>query len=146
MSVTACAWGDLRSAVQAELSAGAVEHWGRLSWNSEQIHAMQRRALAELLAHSAEHSPFHARRLHGIDIDAVDPKDMSDLPVMTKAVMMDHLDEVFTDRALRRNDIESTLRRTTLEPIPVGGRYIALASGGCSGMRGVFVLDQHALA
>jgi phenylacetate-coenzyme A ligase PaaK-like adenylate-forming protein len=101
--------------------------------------------LAKLLAHAAEHSPFHARRLRGIDIGAIDPDDLSAIPVMTKADMMDALDAVFTDRRLRRADIETALARTRAEPVPLLRGYIALASGGCSGTRGIFVLDQAAL-
>jgi hypothetical protein len=45
--------------------------------------------------------------------------------VMTKAHMMDALDDVFTDRRLRRADVESALTQTLLEPVPLLGRYIA---------------------
>jgi phenylacetate-CoA ligase len=125
--------------------AGGAEHIARLSWNSDQIRAAQRQGLARLLAHAAEHSPFHARRLRGIDLDAVPASDLSALPVMTKTDMMADLDDVFTDRRLRRDNVESALSNTQAEPIPLLGRYIALASGGCSGARGTFVLDREAL-
>ena len=145
MTMTVSTWDELRHGVQSDVLGGAAAHFARLSWNRDQIQAEQRQGLARLLAHAAEHSPFHARRLRGIDLGAVDPGDMSALPVMTKAHMMDALDDVFTDRRLRRADVESALTQTLLEPIPLLGRYVALASGGCSGARGVFVLDQRAL-
>jgi len=146
MTITASAWDEIRDQAQSDVLAGVAAHFARLSWNSDQLEAVQRQGLARLLAHAAERSPFHARRLRGIDLDAVDPGDMSALPVMTKGAMMDALDEVFTDRRLRRSDVESALVRTHADPIPLLGRYVALASGGCSGSRGVFVLDQEALA
>lgn len=146
MTMTVPTWDELRRGVQADLSASAAAHFARLSWNAEEIRSEQRRGLARLLAHAAEHSPFHARRLRGIDLDAVDPGDMSALPVMTKADMMAGLDDVFTDRRLRRADVESALSHTRAEPVPLLDGSIALASGGCSGARGVFVLDREALA
>jgi phenylacetate-CoA ligase len=145
MTTTVSSWDEIRRRVQDDLLAGAATHFARLSWNADAIRAAQREGLARLLAHAAEHSPFHARRLRGIDLDAADPDDMSALPVMTKADMMDELDDVFTDRRLRRTDVESALTRTRTEPVPLLGEYIALASGGCSGARGVFVLDRGAL-
>ena len=145
ITASTSAWDELRSGVQSGVLAGAADHFARLSWNSDQIQAAQRGGLAKLLAHAAEHSPFHARRLRGIDIGAIDPDDLSAIPVMTKADMMDALDAVFTDRRLRRADIETALARTRAEPVPLLRGYIALASGGCSGTRGIFVLDQAAL-
>ena len=122
MTTTVSAWDELRQAVQTDVLAAAAGHFASLSWNSGQIHAAQRQGLARLLAYAAEHSPFHARRLRGIDIGEVGPEDMSALPVMTKADMMDALDEVFTDRRLRRADVESALARTRAQPVPILGR------------------------
>jgi phenylacetate-CoA ligase len=143
---TVSTWDELRRSVRDDALGGTMAHFARLRWNRDQIIAEQRRGLARLLAHAAEHSPFHARRLRGIDLGAVDSCDMSALPVMTKADMMSALDDVFTDRRLRRADVESALSRTGADPVPLLGRYVALASGGSSGTRGVFVLDREALA
>jgi phenylacetate-CoA ligase len=64
---------------------------------------------------------------------------------MTKTQMMDALDDVFTDHRLRRSAVEAALATTGAEPVPILDDYIALASGGCSGRRGVFVLDRAAV-
>ena len=95
-------------------------------------------------AHAVEHSPFHARRLRGIDPAAVDARDLSQLPVMTKADMMAELDDVFTDPRLTRRRVERALADAGPEPATLLGSYLALASGGSSGQRGVFVLDRPA--
>lgn len=100
-----------------------------------------REGLRRLLVHAVEHSPFHRRRLEGVDLD-----DLSALPVMTKAQMMDELDDVFTDRRLTRSAVESALAATTSRPLPIVDDYVALASGGCSGNRGLFVYDRPAFA
>lgn len=98
-----------------------------------------------MLADAAERSPFHARRLAGVDLAAVDPLDMSVLPVMTKAEMMDALDDVFTDRRLNARLVEGALAGGIAEPQPILDEYIAFTSGGSSGRRGVCVLDPPAL-
>ena len=36
-------------------------------------------------------------RLRGVDVDAIEPDDLSALPVMTKAELMEHFDDVVTD-------------------------------------------------
>jgi phenylacetate-CoA ligase len=142
----AASWERLRTAVQANVLARVPQHVERLGWSAGRIRDAQRDGLYRLLAHAAEHSPFHRRRLAGVDIDHIDAADLSSLPVMTKSEMMAELDDVFTDRRLNRRLIEEALTATGAEPIPIRGEYIALASGGSSGERGVFVSDRAAIA
>ena len=92
----------VRDGLQTSLLASYPEHVARIGWNRAQIARHQQDRLSALLAHAVEHSPFHARRLRGIDIGAVDARDLSQLPVMTKSEMMAELDDVFTDRRLTR--------------------------------------------
>jgi phenylacetate-coenzyme A ligase PaaK-like adenylate-forming protein len=65
---------------------------------------------------------------------------------MTKTDMMAAIDDVFTDRRLTLGAVEQALAATGSEPVPVLGRYMALATGGSAGQRGVFVFDQAAKA
>jgi phenylacetate-coenzyme A ligase PaaK-like adenylate-forming protein len=138
-------WGRFRAAVQAELLAHMPGQVQRLRWTATQIRAEQRDGLHRLLAHAIEHSPFHRRRLAGIDIDRIHPADLTGLPVMTKADMMTALDDVFTDRRLNRDLVEGALAATADEPVPILDDYLAFASGGSSGRRGVFVVDGAAI-
>jgi len=138
-------WDRFRDDVRTATIAGAADQSERLTWNSERILQVQRDGLRTLLLHAAEHSPFHRRRLAGIDLAAIDPADLSALPVMTKSDMMDDLDQVFTDRRLRRDDVEAALAVCGAQPVPILDDYIALASGGCSGRRGLFVFDRSAM-
>ena len=142
---TTTAWDRFRNDVRTATVAGAVEQVERLTWNSERIHQAQRNSLRTLLHHAAEHSPFHRRRLAGIDLTAIDPADLSALPPMTKSDMMDDLDEVFTDRRLRSAEVEAALAVSGAQPVPILDDYVALASGGCSGRRGLFVFDRSAM-
>ncbi|MGB9224389.1 hypothetical protein [Mycobacterium sp.] len=139
------AWERFQDDVKTAVLAGMPHDIARLTWTSEQIDLAQRDGLHALLRHAVEHSPFHRRRLKGIDLSAVEPGDLSALPVMTKSEMMDALDDVFTDRRLRSRDVEAALAVTGDQPVPILDDYVALASGGCSGRRGLFVFDRPAM-
>ncbi len=134
----------LRDGLQTSLLASYPELIERIGWSHAQVTVHQQGQLEALLAHAIEDSPFHARRLRGIDPSAIDAGDLSRLPVMTKAEMMGELDDVFTDRRLTRDAVEGSLAEAGAEPATPLGEYVALTSGGSSGQRGVFVLDQPA--
>jgi hypothetical protein len=122
------------------------EHISRLTWTRSQVEAAQRDGLRRLLTHAAEHSPFHRQRLAGLRASEVELSDLARLPVMTKAEMMASFDNVLTDRRLSLSMAETALAETAAEPIPILGRYVAQATGGSSGRRGVFVFDRSAKA
>jgi phenylacetate-CoA ligase len=143
-TVTSRSFDELRGELQDDLLRGYPELIARMRWSREQILDHQRARLRALLAHAVAHSPFHARRLAGVDIDAVGPEDLSALPAMTKTEMMNAFDDVVTDRRRRRGLVEDALAATASQPQPVLDEYVAFTSGGSSGQRGVFVLDRSA--
>jgi phenylacetate-CoA ligase len=53
--------------VQADLLARVPDHIQRLRWSHQQIATAQREGLRTMLAHAIENSPFHRRRLGGVD-------------------------------------------------------------------------------
>ena len=65
--------------------------------------------LRALLATRVERSPFHARRLAGIDPGRFELGQLAELPVMTKEQMMASFDELVTDRRLTRARAERQL-------------------------------------
>jgi phenylacetate-coenzyme A ligase PaaK-like adenylate-forming protein len=144
-TLTTPSFARLREETQALLRASLPEHMERLGWDAARIAEHQRAGLRRLVARAIEHSPFHRRRLAGVDAGALELSDLASLPVMTKAEMMDELDDVLTDRRITSADVERALDATTTEPVPFGGGYIAMASGGSSGRRGVFCFDRHAI-
>ena len=78
-------------------------------------------------------------------MDRIDPRDLSALPVMTKHDMMSAFDDVVTNRSLNLELVEEALAAAGEVPAAIDGQYVAMASGGSSGQRGVFVLDRAAL-
>lgn len=142
--MTITAWDRFRDDIVGALNSGMPQQLLRLTWDPQRIRQAHHQGLQALLRHAVKRSPFHRRRLAGIDLDGIDPTDLSLLPVMTKADMMAALDDVFTDRRLNRRIVESALAATANEPVPMLDDFVALASGGCSGYRGVFVYDRMA--
>lgn len=122
------------------------QHIDRLGWNAQQLAVHQREQLRALLAAAVEGSPFHARRLAGIDPGRFEPAQLAELPVMTKQQMMANFDELLTNRRVTRARTEQHLAACASEPSLLDGHYVCLASGGSSGVRGVFVqtADEYA--
>ena len=128
----------LREAARDELAVRLPEHLGRLGWDRARIEAHQRDRLRALLAHAAANSPFHTRRLGGIDVDAFEPGDLPRLPVMTKAELMSQFDDVITDRRLTLRRIQAHLDASKTCASLLLDEYVCLATGGSSGVRAVF--------
>jgi phenylacetate-CoA ligase len=87
----------------------------RLLWRRRSLERSCRWPRAELLEHQAdavtrlrrfavERSPFY-RRFH----EGLESRPLSELPVLTKPLLMEHFDEVVTDRAVRLRDAEAFL-------------------------------------
>jgi phenylacetate-coenzyme A ligase PaaK-like adenylate-forming protein len=132
--------------MSAELTRRLGPYTERLGWDAGQLAHHQRERLRLLLAHAAGHSPFHARRLRGVDPSQFELTDLARLPVMTKAEMMAQFDAVVTDRQLSKHQVERHLAASLREPSLLLGKYVCLASGGSSGLRGIFVqtLSEYA--
>ncbi|HET7014710.1 MAG TPA: hypothetical protein VFI65_12415 [Streptosporangiaceae bacterium] len=129
----------LPARMSAELTWRLAQHARRLGWDAGELAACQRERLRILLAYAAEYSPFHARRLRGLDLSQFEAGDLTRLPVMTKAQMMAEFDDVLTDRRLSRSLAEQHLAASARAPGLLLDEFVCLASGGSSGLRGVFV-------
>jgi len=139
-----------RRAVQARVAAALAGHLDhhveRIGWDAGRLASYQHDQLRVLLAHAAEHSRFHARRLRGADLTRFGLADLPRLPIMTKGQMMASFDDVVTDRRLGRSVVDAHLAASVTEPSLLFGEYVCLASGGSSGLRGIFVqtLSEYA--
>ena len=129
----------LQARFNAALGANLERHLQRPQWDAGRLAAHQRERLRALLARAIERSPFHARRLAGIDPARFELADLARLPVMTKEQVMAGFDELATDRRLTLAGAEAHLAASAAEPGLLLGQYVCLASGGSSGRRGIFV-------
>src|SRR5262245_7822291 len=132
----------LRRRHVADLEAMLPEYVARIEWPADRLRSERRRALRALLAMAFERSPWHRRRLAGLDLSGAD---IESLPVMTKAELMDNFDEIVTDRRVTLESCERHLSEATGDAYLLG-EYHVVASGGSSGQRGVFVYGWDAWA
>lgn len=107
------------------------EHWTR-----EQLEAHQAQALSHLREYIYEHSPFYQRFHRGL-MD----RPLHELPVLTKTMMMEHFDDLVTDRQIRLEDIRAHM--TTLQGDQhYLDRYWVTATSGSTGQPGIFLFNR----
>jgi phenylacetate-CoA ligase len=109
------------------------------TWTTEQLAALQRRRLRELVRHAMASSPFYRERYAGLDPG--DPVDLGRLPVVDKATVMERFDDLVCDRRLTLAAVEAHLDGLTRDELLLD-RYRAMATGGSTGRKGVFVADR----
>lgn len=113
-------------------------------WSVERLRAHQRQRLLAIVRHAAAHSAYYRERFAGIELS--DDLDLGALPRLDKPTMIESFDELVTDRRLtfagvvrHLDELKGTSPRR--EPM-LFGEYRAMASGGTSGRRGVFVYGR----
>jgi len=94
----------------------------------------QAAGVTQLRRFATERSPFY-RRFHA----GCDGRRLSELPVLTKSLLMENFDEVVTDPSVRLRDAEAFLAAGSDELFR--DRYVVLATSGSTGLRGVFLFD-----
>jgi phenylacetate-CoA ligase len=132
----------LRAAHVKAVQAALDDHVGRLDWTREQIEHHQTERLRSLLAYARERSPFHARRLGGIDASTATAADLASVPMMTKAEAQDEWDAIATVPDLDRARAEQILAEQQWFSYTPSDQQI-FSSGGSSGVRGVYVWDWN---
>jgi phenylacetate-CoA ligase len=121
------------------------EHFERVGWTGERLRAERTAQLRELVGVAVERSSWHRDRLGDADLGVLDADDLRDLPVMTKDDLMGNFDAIVTDPEVRLVDANAHIAKLD------GDAYFrnelhAVASGGSSGVRGVFVWGWDAWA
>ena len=124
----------------ASMLPGMLE---RLDWSAERLAAHRQAELRRLVRVAKDLSPWHRKRLSDVNPDEVDESMLAELPVMTKGEVMANFDEIVTDDRLHLDVVEDHLDSLTSDAY-LFDRYHAVASGGSTGRRGVFVYDWDA--
>ena len=109
----------------------AHERWDRL-----QVAAHQADALRQVRAYAYTHSPFYQRFHQGLQ-----DHPLAELPVLTKALMMEHFDDLITDRAIQRTAVEA-YRAHPPEAGRFLDRYWVNATSGSTGQPGLFLFNR----
>ncbi len=113
-------------------------------WSVERLRAHQRDRLLAIIRYAATHSPYYREHFAGVELS--DDLDLGALPRLDKATMLEHFDELVTDRRLTLEGVKQHLTElegadSHTDPM-LFGEYRAMASGGTSGRRGVFVYGR----
>lgn len=105
----------------------------------EHIQKLQRDRLRALVRHARANSPFYADLYRNVDPDHFE---LTDLPVITKAQMMEHFDRFLTVRDVKRQEVEEFMA----DPQRLGqwyrGRYAVSHTSGSSGLQAIIVQDR----
>jgi phenylacetate-CoA ligase len=109
----------------------------RERWSRTRLLEHQQRELATLRTFASEQSPFY-RHLH----DGLDRAPLAELPVLTKATLMDNFDALSTDSAVRLGPLQAYLDELTTND-PFAGRYWVSATSGSSGRKSIIPTDAH---
>jgi putative adenylate-forming enzyme len=109
----------------------------RERWTRERLLKHQQQELATLRTFAMERSPFYGQLHRGLEAAP-----LAELPVLTKATMMDHFDEVVTDPTLHLADLQAYLERLDGNE-RFAGRYWISATSGSSGRKSVVPSDAH---
>ena len=112
---------------------------GHDRWTEAQLAAHQRRRLDQVVRQAAASSPFYRERYAGLG--PADPVELAQLPTLDKATVMDRFDDLVTDRRLTLEMVEAHLDGLAGDQLLLG-RYRAMATGGTTGRKGVFVADR----
>lgn len=107
------------------------EHWTR-----EQLEAYQAEQLRRLRTYAYTHSPFY-RQFH----NGLTDRPLNELPILTKALVMEHFDELVTDRTLRLADVRAYAAQGEAGK-RYRNRYWVNATSGSSGHPGFFVFND----
>ncbi len=116
----------------------------QISWSADRLAEERRSRLRALLQLAKQRSGWHGERLRDVDPDAFEEEDISLLPAMTKDDLMESFDRIVTDPRLTLNRVEEHLAGLDRDPAYLLDRYNAIASGGSTGRRGVFVYGWDA--
>jgi phenylacetate-coenzyme A ligase PaaK-like adenylate-forming protein len=125
---------DLR--MIAELLSNLRQFQAREHWTRQQLEEFQAQAVRQVRDYAYAHSPFYQQFHTGL-YDAP----LQELPVLTKAMLMEHFDDLVTDRAIHLQDVRAYLANHR-EGERYLGRYFVMATSGSTGQPGLFVVNR----
>ncbi len=111
---------------------------GHESWSRDRFEVSQAAWLREIIAFAGTRSPFYRERFAGRPL-ADQP--LASVPTLDKDTLMERWDDVVTVPDMRLADVEAHLDGLERDDY-LGGRFRAMATGGTTGRRGVFVFDR----
>ena len=114
-----------------------------LFYSKKQLQELRNQRLSALLLYAKSHSPWYKKTLAKINLKNFTVARLHELPTINKTILMDHWDDIVTNRKLSLALVENHLRRKNheIDTLYLNGRYHVLSTGGTSGKRGIFIYD-----
>jgi phenylacetate-coenzyme A ligase PaaK-like adenylate-forming protein len=104
------------------------------------IAARQQERLSELVRFARANSRFYAEKYRGLPETVTD---VSILPPVTKAELMEHFDDVVTDPSVRKEDVCRHIGDLENIGRPFLGKYMVWTTSGTTGTPGIFLEDKN---
>jgi phenylacetate-coenzyme A ligase PaaK-like adenylate-forming protein len=124
-------------AARARALASSSEGNERLA--PDALRDLQRARLTAIVRHAAERSPLYRDLYRGLDLSGV--IEPAALPTVQKRDLMERFDDWVTDPRLRLADLDRHLESIRGDDLYLG-EYRAMATGGTTGRRGIFVYSR----
>ncbi len=105
-------------------------------WTRQQLESYQQEKLHQLRTAVYERSPFYQRFHHGL-MD----RPLQELPVLTKAMLMEHFDTLVTDRSIHLHEVQEHVANVRGDERFLG-RYWVNATSGSTGHPGIFLFNR----
>ena len=106
-------------------------------WTRSQLEASQIEGLWRVREYAYAHSPFYKNFHRGLE-----DRPSNELPVLTKAMLMDHFDELVTDPSIRLDKVREFASGDAAQRLYLD-RYWVTATSGSSGHPGFFLFNEQ---
>lgn len=107
-----------------------------------ELEALKLEKFRTLVRHTQQHSPYYERLItqNKIDVENCTPKDF---PVLTKAMLIEHFDDIVTDRSINRAVISEFLSHSTTPNELLFNKFHVVHTSGSTGQIGYFVYSEE---
>ena len=110
-------------------------------WSRQELINHQKQRLSSLVQYAVRFSPFYKELYR--NVRAEDGINLKDLPVINKAMMMEHFDTFVTDPKLRLQGLQAHISQITRDDPLYLDEYRVHTTSGSTGLKGVFVSNRE---
>jgi phenylacetate-CoA ligase len=125
------------------------DHLARLDWSRQKIDAFQLKQLKHLLTHAKKNSLYYKDILKNFDIQSMQISDLNTLPTLNKKMLLAHWDDIICVPEITKAKAEAHFQKLRDNPRAnpfFQNQYYITASGGSSGVRGLYAWDLNYFA
>ena len=106
-------------------------------WTRSQLEESQAEGLRRVREYAYTHAPFYQKFHQGLE-----DRPLHELPVLTKAMLMEHFDELVTDPSIRLDEVREFASGNSDTRLYLD-RYWVTATSGSSGHPGFFLFNEQ---